>query len=79
MEKTLKNVFVLTMTTITVLSLYALADTIVAIALWFFIQFADKSLALQIAKWGFCILFFLEAIPTIPAIYVSVTKDDKEK
>ena len=78
MDKVLKDVFVLTCTTIVVLVFYAIIDFIVAGILWFVIQLWNESLALNVFRYTFIILLALESLPTIPAICRIVTKEPKE-
>ena len=75
--KSLKWLFVVVMTTITVLSLFLLADILLMGIISLIISLFSSD-AMQVFKWGINILFGIELALTIPAVITSRNEGDKE-
>ena len=74
----LKQWFVFIMTTITVLVIFLVADTILMGLITLIIAIFSKDTAMQVFKYGMMILFGIEFLFSIPAVIKSRNKGDKE-
>ena len=75
--KSLKWWFVVIMTTITMLSIFLLADIILMGIISLIISLFSSN-ALQVFKWGIAILFGIEFLLTILAVIKSRKEGDEE-
>ena len=76
--KSLKWWFVVIMTTLTVLAIFLLADTVLMGLIALIISLFNKAGAMQVFKWGVAILFGIEFLLTIPAVLKSRKEGDEE-
>ena len=77
MKKSAKWWFVFTMTLLTVLAIFLVADAILMGLIALMESLFDKALAFNVYKWGVIILFGIETLVTIPATFQSTNKGDK--
>lgn len=76
--KSAKWWFVVIMTTLTVLSIFLIADLVLMGIISLIITIFDKASAVQVFKWGMAILFSIEFLLTIPAVIKSRNEGGKE-
>lgn len=76
--KSLKWWFVVIMTTLTVWTIFLLADTVLMGLVALIISFFNKAVSEQVFKWGVAILSGVEFLLTIPAV-LKVKKEGDEK
>ena len=76
--KSLKWWFVVIMTTLTVLAIFLLADTVLIGLIALIISFFNNTLGLLVFKWGLSILFLFEALLTVVAVVKSRKEGDEE-
>ena len=76
--KSLKKWFVLIMTYVAVLTVFAIADTILAGVIMFAVSSFTSFWQFVVFKWVFLITFAIEFLLTIPAAIKSYREGDKE-
>lgn len=76
--KSLKELFVLTMTTITVLAVFLLSDLAIMGIVSGIVMIFSREVAMSVFKWGVAVMFGIELLFTIPAVIKSVKEGDKE-
>ena len=77
--KQLKRLFVATMTAITVLVIFLIADVVLVGAISLVAMLFSKAVAADIFKWGLITLFSIELVLTIPATIKTINKGDYEE
>lgn len=74
----MKSGFVFIMTTIIVLFIYLVADTLLVGFLSLIVLAFNRAVALQVFKWGMIILFSLETIMTVSIAIKKRNEGDEE-
>ena len=77
--KRFKALFVAIITGLIVMTIFLLADIVLAGLAYFVIQFFNSELASQVFKWGVAILFVVESALTIPAVVKTVKEIEGEE
>lgn len=75
--KQLKWLFVVVMTSITVLSIFLLADIVIMGIISFITRLFNAEGAQQLFKWGVAVLFCIETALTIPAAIKTINKGEE--
>lgn len=75
--KPLKHWFVLVMTLLFVLIVFAIADIALAGVIALAISIWDKVIAMSVFKWSTIVLFTIEAVLSVPAVIKSCKGDEK--
>ena len=76
--KPLKKWFVIIMTAVTMLAVFAIADIILAGVIMFAVSAFTTFWQFDVFKWVFLITFAIEFVITSPAAYKSYKEGDKE-
>ena len=76
--KSMKWLFVVIMTTITLLTIFLIANSFLIGLVALIISIFNKAEAIQVFKWGVVILFGIEFLLTIPAVIKSRKEGDEE-
>lgn len=76
--KSLKKLFVITCTTIMVLLVFLICDTLFAGLIYLLVSVWSKAIALSVFKWVVIVMFVLQILFTIPVVIKGCKEGDEQ-